>query len=69
MHYAREWRSKDAELYKRIQDYNFVIVTETKSKKNERFNVPDYFCLQKNNYKDGAGGADGIAFFKEKYDS
>lgn len=56
-------RLKKAEIWKRVQEYDIVFLTETKSKKNDVFNVPGYISIIKNNYKDGLSGAGGVAIF------
>lgn len=46
-----------------VQEYDIVFLTETKSKKNDIFNVPGYKSIIKNNYRDRLGGAGGVAIF------
>lgn len=60
---ARGWSNKDAEIWKRLQDYDIGIITETKSKRTDHFNVPGYITIMKNNYNQGNGGAGGVAIF------
>lgn len=48
---ALMWNARannDAELWKRIQDYDIGIITETKSKREDHFRVPGYDLVTKN---------------------
>lgn len=63
---ARGWSNKDAELWKRIQEFDISIITETKSKRRDYFNVPGYDTLIKNNYRQGDGGAGGVAILSKR---
>lgn len=64
---ARGWTNKDAEIWKRVQEYDIVIITETKNKRTDRFLVPGYVTLIENRYMLGEGGAGGgIAIFYKK---
>lgn len=58
--------NKDAEIWKRVQEYDIVIITETKNKRTNRFLVPGYVILIENRYMLGEGGAGGVAIFYKK---
>lgn len=60
---AREWRSKGAELIKYSRDFNVLCVTETKSKRGDRLTIPGFASNTCNNYRQGEGGAGGVAVF------
>lgn len=55
---ARGWRTKGTELIKYSKDYDIMCITETKSKRGNRFK--SNIC---NNYRQGEGGAGGVAIF------
>lgn len=60
---ARGWRTKDAEIIKYSSDYDLICVTETKSKRNDRLLIPGFSSYLCNNYRQGEGGAGGVAIF------
>lgn len=45
---ARGWKNKKEELSKRVQDYNIIVVTEKKSKNQEKIKFSGYHVLRKN---------------------
>lgn len=60
---ARGWRSKGAELIKYSRDFDVLCITETKSKRGDRLLIPGFVSNTCNNYRQGEGGAGGVAIF------
>lgn len=71
---ARGYCSKKEELVQKFEEVeiDIGIVTETKNKNNvntkQKFigSMTGYNCLLGNNYRNGQGGAGGVAIFRKK---
>lgn len=63
---VRGWNNKRAEIFKRVQDFDMVFLTEIKNKKKDVFNISGYNCICKNNFRQGEGEAGSVAIFFRK---
>ncbi|CAL1681213.1 unnamed protein product [Lasius platythorax] len=60
---ARGWNNKKEELYKRVQEYDISVITETKSREYDLFRVPGYNKIEKQRDDQNGGG---VAMFIKK---
>lgn len=64
---VRRWWAKREEIKKKVKGFDIVILTETKSRKDQNIKIPGYKILVKNKYNNNIGGAGGVAILiKEK---
>lgn len=57
---VRGWWSKKEEIKEKVKEYDIVILTETKSKKEQEIKIPGYKIITKNNYNNTLDGAGGV---------
>lgn len=57
---VRGWWSKKEEIKEKVKEYDIVILTETKSKKEQEIKIPGYKIITKNNYNNTLDGARGV---------
>lgn len=62
----RGWASKEAELSSKINDYDVMFITETKSKKNHKLNMMGFDSYTANEFRQGEGRAGGVAILIRK---
>lgn len=58
---ARGWRTKALEFLSKSNAYDLCFITETKSKRNNQIRVPGFDVYERVNYRQGEGGAEGVA--------
>lgn len=59
---VRGWWSKREEIKEKIKNYDIIILTEIKNKREQEvFKIPGYKMYIKNNYNNNLGSAGGVA--------